>query len=400
MEKFPPSLHSMKPFLQKAWKQSGFQKPTNIQTEAIPLITEGKDVIAESPTGTGKTLAYLIPLLDKIEPEKKNAQVVVVAPSRELVMQIFDVVQQWTKEGDMLSASFIGGANIKRQLEKLKKNPQIIVGTPGRIAELIKMKKLKMHEVKSIVLDEADQLLIPEHMETIQAIVKATMKDRQIVMFSATLPDTVEKIGQEIMNDPAFIKVKKDKAAAKKVNHLYFVCDRREKIDILRSLMRGHVSSALAFFRDVGNLNVIAAKLAYKGIEVGILHSESSKREREEAIKKFRNNDYSLLLATDLAARGLDIEGLSHVIHFDLPENANQYIHRSGRTGRMGAEGTVISIVTASEERVLKKYSRDLNIPVHRKELYGGKIRNEKPVLKKYNKTPNAKSQKRTKPKR
>ncbi|WP_205948521.1 DEAD/DEAH box helicase [Pueribacillus theae] len=400
MEKFPPSLHSMKPFLQKAWKQSGFQKPTNIQTETIPLITEGKDVIAESPTGTGKTLAYLIPLLDKIKPEKKNAQVVVVAPSRELVMQIFDVVQQWAKEGDMLSASFIGGANVKRQLEKLKKNPQIIVGTPGRVAELIKMKKLKMHQVKTIVLDEADQLLIPEHMETIQTIVKATMKERQIVMFSATLPETVEKIGQEIMNDPVFIRVKKDKETAKKVNHLYFVCDKREKIDILRSLMRGHVSSALAFFRDVGNLNVIAAKLAYKGIEAGILHSESSKREREEAIKKFRSKDYSLLLATDLAARGLDIDGLSHVIHFDLPENANQYIHRSGRTGRMGAEGTVISIVTASEERVLKKYSRDLNIPVHRKVLYGGKIRDEKPVLKKYNKTPNARSQKRTKPKR
>ncbi|PWA08788.1 RNA helicase [Pueribacillus theae] len=390
----------MKPFLQKAWKQSGFQKPTNIQTETIPLITEGKDVIAESPTGTGKTLAYLIPLLDKIKPEKKNAQVVVVAPSRELVMQIFDVVQQWAKEGDMLSASFIGGANVKRQLEKLKKNPQIIVGTPGRVAELIKMKKLKMHQVKTIVLDEADQLLIPEHMETIQTIVKATMKERQIVMFSATLPETVEKIGQEIMNDPVFIRVKKDKETAKKVNHLYFVCDKREKIDILRSLMRGHVSSALAFFRDVGNLNVIAAKLAYKGIEAGILHSESSKREREEAIKKFRSKDYSLLLATDLAARGLDIDGLSHVIHFDLPENANQYIHRSGRTGRMGAEGTVISIVTASEERVLKKYSRDLNIPVHRKVLYGGKIRDEKPVLKKYNKTPNARSQKRTKPKR
>jgi superfamily II DNA/RNA helicase len=183
-------LMDVKPFIQSNWEKANFQEPTAIQKKSIPLILEGKDVFAESPTGTGKTLAYVLPLLNNIDEKKKNAQVVILAPSRELVMQIFEEIKKWSEGSGLTSASFIGGANIKRQLEKLKKSPQVIVGTPGRIHELIKLKKLKMHEVKAFVLDEGDQLLIPEHKNTIKEIIKTTLNDRQVVLFSATLNES------------------------------------------------------------------------------------------------------------------------------------------------------------------------------------------------------------------
>lgn len=167
-----PFLHNAQSFIQENWNASGFQKPTPVQEQAAQLIMDGRDVIAESPTGTGKTLAYALPVMDRIKPEQKHPQTVILAPSRELVMQIFQVIQDWKAGSELRAASLIGGANVKKQIEKLKKHPHIIVGTPGRVFELIKAKKLKMHEVKTIVLDETDQLILPEHRETIKQIIK------------------------------------------------------------------------------------------------------------------------------------------------------------------------------------------------------------------------------------
>ncbi|TCP28981.1 superfamily II DNA/RNA helicase [Scopulibacillus darangshiensis] len=367
-------ITSVKPFLQKAWEKSGFEKPTAIQMKAAPLVLEGVDIIAESPTGTGKTLAYLLPLLEQIDPEAKGTRAIILAPSRELVMQIYEQVQKWTENSGIGKASFIGGANVKRQIEKLKKRPQIVVGTPGRVLELIRLKKLKMHEVKSIVMDEGDQLLVPEHMNTIKDIIKATLRDRQLLVFSATLPEKTEQQARELSENAELIRIGRGKANESNTRHNYVVCDAREKVDILGKIMRLEPEKVLVFVRDIGNLSVLSEKLKYKGFSLDVLHSEAKKTDRAAALKNFREGKCSLLITTDVAARGLDIQGLTHVIQFDPPENADQYIHRSGRTGRSGASGTVISIVAPREERVLKQFSRELNIPVHQKVLYKGKM--------------------------
>ncbi|MGZ9815455.1 DEAD/DEAH box helicase [Peribacillus simplex] len=374
MSELPALVNDRKPYIQEVWKKSGFGQLTPIQTKAIPVIVEGKDIMAESPTGTGKTLAYLLPLLEKIDPEKKSPQALILASSRELVMQINEEIRIWSEGSGITGAAFIGGANVKRQLDKLKKHPQVIAGTPGRIYELIAQKKLKMHEVKTIVLDEGDQLITPEHMGTINNIIKTTLKDRQIMVFSATLPEETEKVARGFMNEPEMIKVDKHEKMESKVDHLYFVVERREKSKILEKITRLKDVKALAFLNDIAELSVLHEKLSYKGIEMGVLHGESNKVDREKALRKLRSGKSPMLIATDVAARGLDIKGLTAVVHIDMADNVEQYIHRSGRTGRAGADGTVISIVTEREERELKKMARELEIPLTRVTFYGGNI--------------------------
>ncbi|GLF91742.1 putative ATP-dependent RNA helicase YfmL [Bacillus safensis] len=354
-------LKEAKPFIQENFQAAGFEKPTAIQERTAEWITEKRDVIAESPTGTGKTLAYVLPLLNKIDVTIKHPQVLILAPSRELVMQIFDVVQEFKQGSDIKAISLIGGANIKKQQEKLKKHPNIVVATPGRVQELIKIKKLKMHEVKTIVLDEADQLLVPEHMKTIQAIIKSTLKERQTLCFSATLKDETVQLIKEMTTEPEVLKIARSKEEAQKVGHYYLLCDQRDKVKLLQKLSRLEDMQALVFVRDITNLSIYAEKLAYHHVDLGVLHSEAKKAERAVILKAFEQHEFPLLLATDIAARGIDIDDLPYVIHADLP-NEEGYIHRSGRTGRAGKEGAVISLVTPQEHSMLKKMAKKLNL--------------------------------------
>jgi superfamily II DNA/RNA helicase len=371
-------LSNLKPFLQEAWKKSNFQTPTSVQNTTIPLILGGKDLIAESPTGTGKTLAYLLPVLNKIDQESQSVQAVVLASSQELVMQVYQEFQKWSEGSGIRGASFIGGANVKRQLEKLKKRPQIIFGTPGRLLELIKQKKVKMHEVKILVLDEADQLLVPEHSGTVRNIIKSTLQDRQVVLFSATLKKETEQIANEFTKEPEVIRIKKDETISDgTVEHIYFLCEQRDKIKLLEKVARLEKIKALAFINDITEVSFVATKLNYKDLSVGLLHSELDKIERQAALKAFRDGKLKMLIATDVAARGLDIQGVTHVIHLDFPKDLSQYVHRSGRTGRMGAIGTVISLVTDREERELKTFCRKLDISLYKRVFYKGQISEE-----------------------
>lgn len=370
---------SMKPFIQEAWEKAQFGQLTQIQASAIPLIMDGRDVIAESPTGTGKTLAYLLPVLNEINPEKKTIQAVVLASSQELVMQILQEVQKWSEGSGIRSASFIGGANVKRQLEKLKKNPHIIAGTPGRMYELIKQKKIKMHEVKTIVLDEADQLLTNEHIPTVQNIIRSSLADRQVVLFSATLTKYTEKEAKNLTVDAEVIRIEKDETIQSgNVEHIYFMAEQREKLKLLEKVSRLPDVRVLVFIRDIGNLTVASEKLAFSNIPTAILHSDLNKDKRKNALKDFRTGKVNMLLATDVAARGLDIKGVTHVVHFDFPKDLEQYVHRSGRTGRFGADGVVISLVTEREERELKKYCKELDKDVERKVFFRGDITSPK----------------------
>ncbi len=401
------TLQSMKPFIQEAWKKTGFSQATPIQEKAIPLLLEGKDIVAESPTGTGKTLAYLLPLLNKVDPEKSDIQAVVLASSHELVMQIFQEFQKWSQGSNLTGASFIGGVNVARQLEKLKKRPQIIFGTPGRVLELIKQKKMKMHEVKTIVIDEGDQLLVPEHLNTIKDIVKSTLKDRQISLFSATLTDQAKHVAKEFLKEDAVdLKVERPEIkTAANVEHLYFLCDPREKIEILAKISRLENVRGLVFVKDIGSLSVLAEKLNYKGVSLAVLHSDVKKIDRQTALNDFRAGKSNLLLATDVAARGLDIQGITHVIHYDVAKDVTEYTHRSGRTGRLGSEsGTVINIMTHREARELKQIADKLNIPLHEKDFYQGKIVEKrvqrKPPFKPNNNKKNSNSKPKSRAKR
>ncbi|MCM3726254.1 DEAD/DEAH box helicase [Neobacillus cucumis] len=371
-------LNTLQPFLQEAWQKSGFQAPTSIQETAIPLILEGKDVIAESPTGTGKTLAYLLPLLHKIDSNTPSLQAVVLASSQELVMQVFQEFQKWSEGSGIRGTSIIGGANLKRQLEKLKKRPHVIFATPGRLLELIKQKKVKMHEAKMVVLDEGDQLLIPEHLQTVQQIVKSTLGDRQVVLFSATMKPATEKLAKEMTNDYEVLRIEKDEiASAGEVEHIYFLVEQRDKIKLLEKITRLENNKSLAFINDIGEIQVFKEKLLFKELSIGILHSDMKKLERQAALKDFRDGKMKMLIATDIAARGLDIQGVSHVVQIDFPKDITQYVHRAGRTGRMGADGTVISLVTEREERELKRFCKELQIPLDKRVFFQGKIVSE-----------------------
>ncbi|CQR46345.1 DEAD-box ATP-dependent RNA helicase CshA [Paraliobacillus sp. PM-2] len=368
-------VDTLQPFLQQAWKGSGFSEPTMIQEKAYPIIKEGKDVIGISPTGSGKTIAYLLPLLEEIDVDQKQTQLLILASSHELVAQIHRLIQEWTAHAEVTSMMMIGGANIKRQIEKLKKKPQIVVGTPGRVLELIKQKKFKVHALRSIVLDEADQLLVPEHRNDLFGIIKAAPKQRQLLMFSATIAQGLAEEANRFMVTPEVIRVNSEEAGTPEVSYQYITCDERDKIDILRSMARNLNEQMLVFFRDSGNLSVVAEKLAYKGMHVEALHGNLTKQKREKAIRQFTKGEVQLLLATDVAARGLDVKDLGYVIQMDVPKEADHYLHRAGRTGRIGSDGgVVVSLVTQSELRQLKQTAKALTIKLEEKVLRKGKL--------------------------
>ncbi|MDG4656287.1 DEAD/DEAH box helicase [Ectobacillus antri] len=372
-------MKDFKPFLQNAWEKAGFQAFTDVQTQSLPLVLEGKDVIAESPTGTGKTLAYLLPLLQKADEAITNPQIVIVSPTRELVMQIHSEVQKFTEGSALSGASLIGGADIKRQVERLKKHPQIIVGSPGRILELIRMKKLKMHEVKTIVFDEFDQMIKQNMKSLLEDVVKTTMRDRQLLFYSATMPKIAEDAAREIANEPTIIRIKRSEETSR-VKHLYVVGELREKLDNVRKIVKMDNVKAVAFMNDPFRLDDMASKLQFRKVAAGVIHSDAKKQERAATLRAFRQGKIQVVLATDVAARGLDIEGLTHVLHLDLPETVDQYIHRSGRTGRMGNEGTVISLVTPNEEKKLLQFAKKLGIQFEKLEIYKGALIEKKPT--------------------
>ncbi|MCA1059932.1 DEAD/DEAH box helicase [Rossellomorea aquimaris] len=357
--------------IQKNWEESGFTAFTPVQEKVMPIIMEGKDVVCESPTGTGKTLAYLLPIIQAIDPSRKQAQAVILAPSRELVMQIQQEIQKWAKGTDVTSAAFIGGANVKKQVEKLKKKPHIVVGTTGRLLELMKMKKLKMHEVKTIVVDEFDLMISPEHIREVKDIIKSTLKERQVLFFSATLSDETEQVAETLLQDHQTVKMEAN-LDNPKVDHVFVYSELRDKMEALRSISYFKEIKALVFFNQLEKLSEMEEKLKYKGVELEVLAGESNKMERKQSLDRFRSGKVSMLLTTDVAARGLDITDVTHVIHFDFPSDTKQYIHRSGRTGRMGAEGTVICLVSKRELSFLEKLSKELNLPFQEKTIRGG----------------------------
>lgn len=353
-------LQNLNKPLQEKWEKANFSFEMPIQTKLIPHMLDGSDIVAESPTGTGKTLAYVIPLLQKVDPTKKQVQALVVVPSQELGMQIIEVFREWIAGTDITVAQLIGGANIQRQIDTLKKKPTIVVGTPGRLQELVKTKKLKMHEINTIVLDEGDQLLSREHRTTVKGLIDATV-ERQLVVTSATITDEIELVAERMMDNPIRIQVAAEEIPAKgEVIHSFVKTETRDKTDFLRRLSHLEGMKGLAFVNSLDQLLMKDSKLSYRDAPIVSLHSEMKKEERKKALDDFKNGKVSILIATDVAARGLDISGLTHVIHVDVPHSIEQYLHRSGRTGRAGKDGEVLTLLTYSDEKTYKKWTKEL----------------------------------------
>ncbi|MCP1145993.1 DEAD/DEAH box helicase [Lysinibacillus endophyticus] len=358
--------------LQNKWK---FETTMKVQDEMIPAMLEGKDVVAESPTGSGKTLAYVLPILNKVNGSKKQTQALIVAPSQELAMQIVEVIREWIAGTDITVQQLIGGANSARQIEKLKKKPTIVVGTPGRLNELAKANKLKLKEIETVVLDECDQLLSREYRVIVKSFIEGAAYGRQVVVVSATITDEIKLVASRLMFEPVHIEIKpEDMVQVGKVVHTFIKVDERDKTDMLRRLAHIEGLRGLAFVNNIDQVLMKESKLKYKDAKVVTLHSDMKKEERKKALDAFRKGEATILIATDIAARGLDIEGLTHVIHVDAPHTIEQYTHRSGRTGRAGADGEVLTLLSYRDEKTYKKLTREMGVKTIQKVWYQGKL--------------------------
>lgn len=351
--------------------------PTDIQKKVIPLAMQNVDIIAQSETGTGKTLAYLISLYEKIDIEAKQMQVIIITPTHELALQIKRQIETLTlNSGNAVTSTvIIGNVNIARQIEKLKEKPHIVIGSPGRILELIKKRKIPAHLIKTIILDEADRLLDENNAKTVVDIIKSTMRDRQLMMFSATISKKVIAKAKDLMKEPEIIKSEEKLSVPDTIEHYYFASEQRDKVEVLRKLVRLiNPNRALAFLNRSEEIDFLTTKLKYHGIKAETIHGANRKLERKQAIDHFKTGKLQLLVASDIAARGLDIEGITHIFNLDFPENPIDYLHRVGRTGRAGNKGIAISIITERELPIIKSYEKALQINITPKDMYKGKI--------------------------
>ncbi|MGY8825368.1 MAG: DEAD/DEAH box helicase [Candidatus Latescibacterota bacterium] len=360
--------------LESALIQDHITEPTAIQEQAIPILLAGSDAYISSETGTGKTLAYLLPLFSKIDPTQRTLQSIIVVPTHELAMQIAQVGRDLAQHAGMeiRLQVLIGGASIKRQVEKLKSKPHIVIGTAGRINELIDAKKIKPHTVQQIIVDEVDRLLFGDSLESIQKIIKATLRERQLVFVSATKQDESSTEAKALA--PALVPVYtgSDQVNAA-IEHFYIECEERDKVETLRSALSAlRPERAIVFVHRNANAEEITSKLVHHKIAAVDLYGTQDNMKRKRAIDDFRDATANVLLASDIAARGLDIQGVTHVFNFDIPTQSKDYLHRVGRTSRAGSEGCAISLMTEQELRLVKRYTSELNIEMRAAHLSRG----------------------------
>ena len=338
--------------------------PTEIQRNAIPIISARRDLIAQSPTGTGKTLAYLLPIVARIDPEIRAAQAIVVAPTYELAAQIAKVASSLVENAADV-ALLIGSAGKARQLDALKKKPRVVIGSIGRILEFISDKKLSVHHVKTLVFDEADRLIDEENISNIESLIKSTLRERQILLFSAKIPERVRNLAMPLMKSPEILVPELAGDLPENISHFYIVVGLREKFGILRRLIHAKdMDAAIVFVNRPFAIEKTAHRLNFHKLPASPLYGAADKIRRKQALEDFRSRRTRLLVASDIGSRGLDIDGLAYVVNLDLPDSAAGYLHRAGRCGRMGAVGEVYSIITENEADVLLKIAKKLRITI------------------------------------
>ncbi len=356
-------------------KQHNFYKLRKVQEETLQDSLNGTDIIVRSSTGSGKTLSYLLPILNAIDDSIKTPQAIVLAPSYELASQVYNVAYALCKDLNIEVALLIGSANIDRQLSKLKNKPKLIIGTSGRILKLVSLKKLKMHTIKTIVLDEGDRLLSEKHLNNTEEVIKKTLRDRQLVLYSATIDDLTVDVAKTIMKSPLLYNIKEDSIVPKNIVHHTFITTKRDKIPTLRKIISAYkMNKVLLFTSKQTDANTLVDKLNFHNKDAIALNGEISSIERKDALDGFRSGKYKVLVCTDIFSRGLDIEKLFYVINFDLTEDFSIYQHRVGRIGRTSKIGTAISLVEPTEVGILSFIGKNLNIKFDKKGLQDGSV--------------------------
>lgn len=358
----------------KILKINSIIEPTPVQSECIPLIKGGKDVIAEAQTGTGKTLAFLLPIFENMSPSISGVQTLIITPTRELAIQITGEAQKLKEGKDINILAAYGGKDIGSQLKKLKNNVNIIIATPGRLLDHIERKTIDLSGLKTLVLDEADQLLLMGFKNEIETIIKETSERRQTLCFSATLNSDVKKLAYRYMTEPETISIKKEKVTLDNIKQFVVETTDRKKQDALCSIMDiDNPYMAIIFCRTKRRADELEIGLCKRGYDCNKLHSDIVQSKRERIMKSFRKGDFQYLISTDVAARGLDISGVSHIYNYDIPETVESYIHRIGRTGRAGEEGLTCLFIDPKDMNFLREIEKSINFKIPRRDINGGK---------------------------
>jgi ATP-dependent RNA helicase CshB len=349
-----------KQFIIDALLQLQFYNPTEIQARLIPSIQKGESVIGQSQTGTGKTHAFLLPLINRIDPERQEVQLVITAPTRELAQQIYEEVQKIIAFNPAITAkNFIGGTDKLRTIERLKTQPHIVVGTPGRINDLIKEQALLVYTANAMVIDEADLMLDMGFIIDVDQICAKLKEDLQMLVFSATIPEKLKPFLKKYMENPKYSHVEPKQVTAEKIDHYLISLKHRNKPKLLMELCRSiNPYLAIIFTNTKKMADTVANGLSENGIPVGIIHGDLPPRERKKMMKQINDAEFQFVVATDLAARGIDIKGVSHVINYELPSDLDFYVHRVGRTARAGLSGVALTIYEPSDEDAINKLEK------------------------------------------
>lgn len=349
----------------------GFETPTAIQKLTIPhLLTQSTDMIAQSQTGTGKTAAYGLPILQSLEPAYGPVQAIVLVPTRELALQAAEELLSYNRERRLSITAIYGGAAIGEQLRRLGKGVDIVVGTPGRVLDHIRRGTLKLDKVRYLVLDEADEMLNMGFVEDVEEIMSHTGTDRRVLLFSATMPERIIRLSKSYMHDTEIVRVENKQLTTDLTEQIYFEVREANKFDALTRIIDVEPDFyGIIFARTKIGADEIASRLAARGYAAEVLHGDISQAQREKILRKFRDHSINILVATDVAARGIDVGNLTHVINYSLPQDSDSYVHRIGRTGRAGKQGTAITFVSPSEFRGLNNLMRDIKVEIKRETL-------------------------------
>ena len=366
----------------KVLDEVGYETPSAIQEQCIPHLLNGHDVIGQAQTGTGKTAAFSLPLIDRIDINTNQVQLLVLTPTRELAIQVSEAIQTYARHLKGLHVLPIyGGQSYDIQLRPLKRGVHVVVGTPGRGMDHIKKGTLKLGSLKALVLDEADEMLRMGFIDDVKWVMEKLPKERQIALFSATMPDVIRRVAEKFLNDPKIVKIKTKTATAQTISQRYWLVSGVNKLDALTRILEVETFDALLIFVRTKTATVdLAEKLSARGFSAEAINGDIVQNQRERTIQQLKKGKIDILIATDVAARGLDVERISHVVNYDIPQDPESYVHRIGRTGRAGREGKAILFVAPRERRMLQTIERITRQPITPMQLPSAKIINEQRV--------------------
>jgi len=368
--------------LLKVLEEVGYEVPTAIQEQCITHLLNSHDVIGQAQTGTGKTAAFALPLIDRIDLNKNQVQLLVLTPTRELAIQVSEAIQTYARHLKGFHVLPIyGGQSYDIQLRPLKRGVHAVVGTPGRVMDHLKRGTLKLNSLKALVLDEADEMLKMGFIDDVKWVMEKLPKERQIALFSATMPDVIRRVAEKFLNSPKVVKVKTKTATAQTISQRYWLVGGVHKLDALTRILEVESFDALLIFVRTKTATIdLAEKLSARGFTAEAINGDIAQNQRERIIQQLKNGKIDILVATDVAARGLDVDRISHVVNYDIPQDPESYVHRIGRTGRAGREGKAILFVAPRERRMLKTIERITRQPIDPMQLPTAKIINEQRV--------------------